>query len=202
MISKCLECQYIEKWSYLGEGQGVELVLGGNLKTDALTALEIVGGLSTSLNVGVDLLVVRSGNDGEVLGADEGSGEGSGLVAETERVAGDGGLLDVVTSLTTDEEALVAGGHVKDGVEVAVGKTVVDEGARVHVGVLEGKVELLGGAVGLAGIPEVLEVDLDAGGGDVGELDLGVKERGGGPGLGDGDVCARSTSQDEFREKC
>ena len=72
----------------------------------------------------------------------------------------------------------------------------------MHVGVLEGKVELLGGAVGLAGVPEVLEVDLDAGGGDVGELDLGVKERGSGPGLGNGDVCARSTSQDEFRMEC
>ena len=188
--------------TYLGEGQRVKLVLGGNLKTRGLAVLDVVGGLGADLDGGVDLLVVRSGDDGQVLGADEGSGEGSGLVTETERVAGDGGLLDVVTSLTTDEEALVAGGHVKDGVEVAVGKTVVDEGARVHVGVLEGKVELLGGAVGLAGVPEVLEVDLDAGGGDVGELDLGVEERGGGPGLGDGNVCSRSTSQTEFGEEC
>jgi hypothetical protein len=120
--------------TYLGEGQRVKLVLGGNLKTRGLAVLDVVGGLGADLDGGVDLLVVRGGNDGQVLGADEGSGEGSGLVAETERVAGDGGLLDVVTSLTTDEEALVAGGHVKDGVEVAVGKTVVDEGARVHVG--------------------------------------------------------------------
>ena len=188
--------------TYLGEGEGVKLVLGGKLEASGLAALDVVGSLGADLDGGVDLLVVRSGNDGEVLGADEGSGEGRGLVAETERVAGDGGLLDVVTSLTTNEEALVAGGHIKDGVEVAVGKAVVDESARVDVGVLEGKVELLGGAVGLAGVPEVLEVDLDAGGGDVGELDLGVKERGGGPGLGDGDVCARSTSQDEFRMEC
>ena len=188
--------------AYLGEGEGVKLVLGGKLEASGLAALDVVGGLGADLDGGVDLLVVRSGNDGEVLGADEGSGEGRGLVAETERVAGDGGLLDVVTSLTTNEEALVAGGHIKDGVKVAVGKAVVDESAGVNVGVLEGKVELLGGAVGLAGVPEVLEVDLDASGGDVGELDLGVKERGGGPGLGDGDVCARSTSQDELREKC
>jgi hypothetical protein len=175
--------------TYLGEGEGVKLVLGGELEAGGLAALDVVGGLGADLNGGVDLLVVRSGNDGEVLGADEGSGEGRGLVAETERVAGDGGLLNVVTSLTTNEEALVAGGHIKNGIEVAVGKAVVDESAGVDVGVLEGKVELL-------------EVDLDAGGGDVGELDLGVKERGGGPGLGNGDVCARSTSQDEFREKC
>ena len=188
--------------TYLGEGEGVKLVLGGKLEASGLAALDVVGGLGADLNGGVDLLVVRSGNDGEVLGADEGSGEGRGLVAETERVAGDGGLLDVVTSLTTNEEALVAGGHIKDGVKVAVGKAVVDESTGVDVGVLEGKVELLGGAVGLAGVPEVLEVDLDAGGGDVGELDLGVKERGSGPGLGNGDVCARSTSQDEFRMEC
>ena len=188
--------------TYLGEGERVKLVLGGELEASGLAALDVVGGLGADLNGGVDLLVVRSGNDGEVLGADEGSGEGRGLVAETERVAGDGGLLDIVTSLTTNEEALVAGGHVKDGVKVAVGKAVVDESAGVDVGVLEGKVELLGGAVGLAGVPEVLEVDLDAGGGDVGELDLGVEERGGGPGLGDGNVCSRSTSQTEFGEEC
>ena len=188
--------------TYLGEGEGVKLVLGGELEASGLAALDIVGGLGADLNGGVDLLVVRSGNNGEVLGADEGSGEGRGLVAETERVAGDGGLLDVVASLTTNEEALVAGGHIKDGVKVAVGEAVVDESAGVDVGVLEGKVELLGSAVGLAGVPEVLEVDLDAGGGDVGELDLGVKKRGSGPGLGNSDVCARSTSQDEFREKC
>lgn len=188
--------------TYLGEGEGVKLVLGGELEARGLAVLDVVGGLGADLDGGVDLLVVGSGNDGQVLGADEGSGEGGGLVAETERVAGDGGLLDVVASLTTDEEALVAGGHIKDGVKVAVGKAVVDEGAGVDVGVLEGKVELLGGAVGLAGVPEVLEVDLDAGGGDVGELDLGVKEGSGGPGLGDGNVCTRATCQDKFVVRC
>lgn len=187
--------------TYLGKGEGVKLVLGGKLEASGLAGLDVVGGLGADLDGGVDLLVVRSGNDGEVLGADEGSGEGRGLVAETKGVTGDGGLLDVVASLTTDEEALVAGGHVKDGIEVAVGETVVDESAGVDVGVLEGKVELLGGAVGLAGVPEVLEVDLDAGGGDIGELDLGVEEGGGGPGLGDGDVCTRSTCQDKFGRK-
>jgi hypothetical protein len=188
--------------TYLGESEGVKLVLGSKLEASGLAALDVVGGLGADLNGGVDLLVVRSGNNGEVLGSDKGSSESGGLVAETERVAGDGGLLDVVTSLTTNEEALVAGGHIKDGVKVAVGKAVVDECARVNVGVLESKVELLGGAVGLAGVPEVLEVDLDAGGGDIGELDLGVEERGGGPSLGDGDVCARSTCQDKLGEKC
>lgn len=188
--------------AYLGEGEGVELVLGSDLKTRGLAVLDVVGGLGADLDGGVDLLVVRSGDDGEVLGADEGGGESRGLVAETEGVAGDGGLLDVVASLTTNEETLVAGGHVDDGVKVAVGEAIVDESAGVDVGVLEGKVELLGGAVGLAGVPEVLEVDLDAGGGDVGELDLGVEEGGGGPGLGDGDVCARSTCQDIFCVLC
>jgi len=175
--------------TYLGEGEGVKLVLGGKLEASGLAALDVVGGLGADLDGGVDLLVVRSGNDGEVLGADKGSGEGRGLVAETERVAGDGGLLDVVASLTTDEEAIGAGGHVNNGVEVAVREAVVDESAGVDVGVLEGEVDLLGGAVGLAWVPEVLEVDLDAGVGEVGELELGVEEGCGGPGLGDGEAC-------------
>lgn len=179
--------------AYLGEGERVKLVLGSELEARGLAVLDVVGGLDADLDGGVDLLVVGGGGDGQVLATDEGSGEGRGLVAETEGVAGDGGLLDIVASLTTDEETLVAGGHVKDGVKVAVGKAVVDESAGVDVRVLEGEVELLGGAVGLAGVPEVLEVNLDASAGDVGELDLGVEEGSGGPGLGNGDVCARST---------
>jgi len=61
----------------------------------------------------------------------------------------------------------------------------------VHVRVLPREVDLLRGGVLLARIPQVLEVDLGTRCYDVGELNLGVEERGGAPGLGDGDACCR-----------
>lgn len=194
VISKCHGCQLITQRSYLGEGQGVELVLGGNLKTNALTALEIVGGLSTSLNVGVDLLVVRSGKNAQVLHGNEGGGEGRGLVAETSAVAGDGGLGDVVASLSTGNEALVADSGVNESVDVA-GSAVVEEGAGVEVGLLEGQVELLGGLAGGVGVEEVLELGLDGLRHEAGKLNLGVEEGGGGPALGNGDTWFVSVSK-------
>ena len=194
VVSKCHGCQLITQHSYLGEGQGVELVLGGNLKTDALTALEIVGGLSTSLNVGVDLLVVRSGKNAQVLHGNERGGEGRGLVAETSTVAGDGGLGDVVASLSTGNETLVADGGVDEGVDVA-SSAVVEESAGVEVGLLEGQVELLGGLAGGVGVEEVLELGLDGLRHEAGELNLGVEEGGGGPALGNGDTWFVSVSK-------
>ena len=64
-----------------------------------------------------------------------------------------------------------------------------DEGAGVHVGVLEGEVQFLHRGAVLGGVVELLEVDFDARGGDVGQFGFGVEE--GGVVVGDcgGDTC-------------
>lgn len=51
----------------LGEGDGVDAVLGSNLKADGVASLGVPGGLGTGLNLGVDLVVVRSGKDAQVV---------------------------------------------------------------------------------------------------------------------------------------
>ena len=174
--------------TYLGEAERVKLVLSREIETVGLAGLDVVGGLGAHLDGVVDLLVVGGSDDGEVLLANKGRSEAVSLVAEAELVAGDRRLLDVVAGLTTNEEAVGASDRVDDGVNVAVGEAVVDESASVDDGVLEDEVELLGGAVGLAWIPKVYEVDFHASVGEIGELNFGVEEGGGGPGLGDGDA--------------
>lgn len=175
--------------AYLGEAERVKLILGGDLEAAGLAVLDVVGGLCADLDGTVDLLVVAGGDDGQILAADDGGAVARGLIAETEGVAGDGGLLDVVACLTADQETLVAGNEIDDSVDVVVGHAMVDEDARMDHGVLVGDGELLGGRVGLARVPQVLDVNLGAGGDEIGKLDLGIEQRGGGPGLGDGDAC-------------
>lgn len=180
---------------YLGERERVKLVLRRKLKTAGLLGVDVVASLGADLNGGVDALVVAGGNDAEVLGANDAGSVVWGLVSKTQAVLGDGSLLDVVASLTTNEEALVSGSHVNDRIDVALSSSVVDEGARVDVGVLEGQVELLDGRALLGWVEQVLEVDLDAGCGDISELDLGVEQRSGGPRLGDGHAFVMSKCQ-------
>lgn len=130
--------------TYLSERERVKLVLAGQLKTSGLGARDVVASLGADLDGAVDLLVVRGHDDVQVLHSVDGGVVGRGLVSETETVAGDSALADVVGSLTTDEEALVAGDGVNGGVDVAGSGAVVDESAGVHVRVLPGEVQLLG----------------------------------------------------------
>ena len=181
--------------AHLGEGQRVELVLRCKLKAAGLLGLDVVACLGTDLDGAVNLLVVAGSNDAQVLSAGDAGVVGESLVANTKAVLGDGGLLDVVSGLTTNEETLVAGGHVHDGIDGALSGGVVDERAGVDVGVLEGEVELLGGRLWLGWVPEVLEVDLDAGSDAVLELDLGIKQGSSGPCLSDGNTFRRTKSQ-------
>lgn len=175
--------------THLGEGQGVELVLAGKLDADGGAGLGVPGSLGAGLNGGVDLLVVGGGENVQVVGGGDGGAVERGLVADGSRVAGDGGLLDIVASLTTDEEALVADDTVDDGSQVAGGR-VVEEGAGLEGGLLEGQVELLA-LVARAGREDRGELRLQALGEGVVQLDLGVQDVGGVPGLGNGDACIR-----------
>lgn len=129
-------------------------------------------------------MVVAGGEDGQVVASSDGSGVLRNAVADGSRVLGDGSLLDVVATLSTNKETLVA----KDSVEVGGGAVEeVEEGTSVQVGLLEVEVEL--GTLGLLG-GKVLSEDLSLQtlGNVVVELELGVEGVGGGPSLGEGET--------------
>ena len=99
-----------------------------------------------------------------------------------ELTVGNGGLLDVVASRGTSQEALVA----QDGVNVGSGALEqVKEGTAVEVGLLEGQVQL--GAAGVGGRQEGEDtLRLETLGKRVGKLNLGLEGVGSVPGRGDG----------------
>lgn len=171
-----------KNWSHLSERRGVEAVLAGNLKANRVAGLGVPRSLSTSLNLGVDTVVVASRENAQVVASGDGSSVLGNAVANGSGVLGDSGLLDVVATLSTDKEALMAEDSVKVG-----GRAVkeVKEGTSVHVGLLELEVEF--GTLGLLS-GEVLGEDLGlkALGDVVVELELGVEGVRGGPSLGEG----------------
>jgi hypothetical protein len=170
----------------LGEGRGVQAVLGGNLEANSVAGGRVPGGLGTGLNLSVDAVVVAGGEEGQVVAGGDGSGVLGNTVADGSGVLGDGGLVDVVATLSTDEEALVA----ENGIEVSGGAVQeVEEGAGVQVGLLEVEVEL--GTLGLlSGLVLGEDLSLEALGDVVVELELGVESVGGGPRLGEGEAWA------------
>lgn len=173
--------------TYLGEGRGVQAVLAGDLEANSVTGGGVPRSLSTSLDLRVDAVVVASREEGQVVAGSDGSSVLSDAVADSSGVLGDSGLVDIVATLSTDEEALVA----ENSVEVSGGAVQqVEEGAGVHVGLLEVQVQL--GALGLLG-GQVLRQDLslEALGNVVVQLQLGVESVGGGPRLGEGEACSR-----------
>lgn len=129
-------------------------------------------------------MVVASSEEAEVVGGGDGSrvlwervGDGSGVL-------GDGGLLDVITTLGTNQETLMA----ENGVEVGGGALQeVEEGTAVDVWLLE--VEVQFGTLGLR-VRNVLGKDfgLQALGNVVVKLKLGIKSISGVPGLGKGEA--------------
>lgn len=174
----------------LREAERVELVLGRGFETAGLLAGHVITGLDAHLGRGVDFLVEGSGDDVEVLHGGDVGAVGGRLVAKGERVLGDGGFLDIVASFTTDEETFMSGGDVHNGVNIAGGGNVVEEGTGVDVGVLEGEGEFLDGGAVFGRVVELLEIRLDAVGEDVGQLDLGVEQGGGVVGAVHHDTCA------------
>jgi hypothetical protein len=132
--------------------------------------------------LGVDLVVVGSRENAQVVCSSDGGSVLRSLVSDGSGVSGDGGLLHIVTSLGTSQETIVA----NNGIEVGGwALNEVKECASVEVWLLEVKVDLGGG--GLAGWEETTEdLSLEALGNGVVKLNLGVKSVGGVPGLGEG----------------
>lgn len=171
--------------AYLGEGSGVDEVLGGDLETDVAAALGVPDSLGTGLDLRVDAVVVGGGKDAHVVGCRDGGAVDGVLVTNGGRVAGDGGLLDIVASLATNNKTLVA----NDGVDIGGGALEqIKEGAEVECGLLEVGVELcaVGAGVGLEGGQDL---GLEALGDVLVELELGVEGVEGGPGQGAGNAC-------------
>lgn len=132
-------------------------------------------------------MVVAGGENAQVVAGGDGGGVLGNTVANGSGVLGDGSLLDVVATLSTNDEALVA----ENSVEVGGGAAEeVEESTSVQVGLLEVEVEL--GTLGLLG-GEVLgeDLSLETLGDVVVELELGVEGVGGGPSLGEGETWPR-----------
>jgi hypothetical protein len=129
-------------------------------------------------------VVVASGEQAQVVGGGDGCGVGGEAVANSSGVFGDGSLLDIVATLSTDEETLMA----KDSIEVGRwALEQVEESTGVEVWLLEEEVDL--GTLGLrAGQVLGQDLGLKALGNVVVELKLGVKSVTGGPGLGEGEA--------------
>ena len=132
-------------------------------------------------------MVVAGGENAQVVAGGDGGSVLGNAVANGSGVLSDGSLLDVVATLSTDDEALVA----ENSVEVGGGAAEeVEESTSVQVGLLEVEVEL--GTLGLLG-GEVLgeDLSLETLGDVVVELELGVEGVGGGPSLGEGETWPR-----------
>lgn len=171
----------------LDEGGWVQDVLGGDFDCNRVTGsggLGVVGGLGTDLQDWGDLVVVTGGEDGQVVGGNEGDGVGWGLVAESSGVVGQDSGLDVVGQGTTGGEAVLAEGQV--GVEERalqqVDKGSGGDGVLGEVGV---ELDGLGGAGNDCGD----QFGLEARGDGVGQLQLGGESVVGGPALDDRQAC-------------
>jgi len=85
----------------------VEVSLGSDFETDVGSSrLGVPDSLGTSLNILGDLVVVGSGEDGEVGETVNGDGVRRSCVSETESVSGDGTSGDGVGGLGTEEETV------------------------------------------------------------------------------------------------
>lgn len=165
----------------LDKGSVVEVRLGADLEGDGLGGrLCVVDGLGTGLDVLGDLVVVRGREGREVAERVESHCVLWGRVADGTGVAGEGTGLDVVRGLGTDKEAVVA----NDGVSGKGGALDnVDGGAGVDRGLLvDGSKD--GSLLVLGGVEGGVEIQLEALGNLVVELDLGAEQVGGGPCLG------------------
>lgn len=132
-------------------------------------------------------MVVRGSEDGQVVrGSDGGAVQGGG-VADGGAVGSESSLVDVVASAGTGKETLVT----DNSIDVGGGALEqVEEGAAVEARLLEVQVEL--GTLTSSGGEEVEEtLELEALGEGVVDLELGVEDVGGVPGLGEGQACAR-----------
>lgn len=110
--------------SYLDERARIKLVLRSNLKTNIASSVRIPGRLGTSLNLCIDLVVVGSREDAQIIGGRKSSGICSVRVPSGQSISCDGGLANIVATLGTDNPSLVAdcGIEGRDGALEEVGE--------------------------------------------------------------------------------
>lgn len=167
----------------LDKGGIVEVDLGSHLEVDPSVGgrLGVVGGTGTGLDVGVDAVVVRGRVGGEVAQALQGDGVLGGVEAGSEVVLGHLGSLDVVRGLGTSEETVTA----QDGVGSEDGSLEeVEELAGVESWLL------VGGSYQdvlclLVGEEAGDELQFEALGNVVLQLNVVAQDIGSGPGLGE-----------------
>ena len=169
----------------LDESGVVKVGLGTDLEVDVrVGALGVVSGTGTSLSVGVDTVVVVGRVGGEVAKTVEGDGVVRSVEASAEVVSAQLAFLDIVASLGTGEETVTA----ENGVSSEGGAL---EEVKVLTGVQTGL--LVGGSeksvLGLLlGDEGGDELELEALGDVVLELNVVAENVGSGPGLGEGDA--------------
>ena len=177
--------------TYLDEARWVEFVLGRDLQPNRATGFGVPGGLCTSLDLSVDLVVIARGEDAQVVRGGDGSGVERGAVSKRSTIFRDCGLLHIVSDLTTGEVAFVSENGIEGGGGALEG---VDEGAEIDVGLLVEEVEFAA----------VVLVFGQEGRGDLGfetldnvvlELELCVEDVGGGPSFGKGDAWSTEPCQ-------
>jgi len=101
------KCEYEMKSRKIRSKTYVEVSLGSDFETDVGSSrLRVPDSLGTSLNILGDLVVVGSGEDGEVGETVNGDGVRRSGVSETESVSGDGASGNGVGGLGTEEETV------------------------------------------------------------------------------------------------
>lgn len=171
---------------YLGERHRVQSVLGGNLQTDLASALRVPGSLGAGLNLRVDLVVVCSREDTQVVGSSDGSDVLRSRVSNCGRVVGDRSLLNIVASGSTSQETILS----DDCVDIGGGTLEkIEESAAVEVGLLKVEVELCALCLG-SGKEGAQDLGLQTLCNGVIQLNLGVKSVDSVPALSDGSACA------------
>lgn len=131
-------------------------------------------------------MVVAGSQHAQVVACSDGTRVQWCRVAERSRISCYRCLLQVITSLTTNDETLVRERNISDRVDVTAAWVVGEETAHVCWALLEVEGELVGLCAVLCRESRQ-ELGFQAIGEGVVELDLGVDDVGGGEGLGDGD---------------
>jgi hypothetical protein len=170
----------------LDKGIAIEVKLGTDLESDgglgALLSLGIPDGLSTSLEIRVDAVVVRGREDLERVLSVEGNRVLGSSVTGGGGEAGDLGGTDIVSDISSDQETIAANNDIT-GEGGALEE--INVGARVEAELLVLDTDL-GVLLALGGKEASGNIELQALSELVLELDLGGKDVAGGPGLGDG----------------
>ena len=142
--------------------------------------------LCTCLYFRVDLVVIRRGEDAQVVGGRDGCAVFGNTVADGSRVSGDRSLLHIIPGFSAYEETLVSQHSVDVG---GWPFQEVEESTGLEVGLLEIKIEL--STFGLRAWEELREeLRLQTLGELVIQLNLSVQNVGGRPYLREGQACA------------